>query len=358
MSEDREISATGIANLDRYWRYVCAGGVLGTYYFSVCALGAPYTKYMTELGAKPFDFGLLAALGSFALVFQMVAGAWSNHMLRRKRVWMVVCILHRLLYLLVLAAPFLFRGERPRLWWIIVVLLVHNVLMQFSVPLWLSWMADIIPKDSLNRYWGTRQRIISGFSILMQLGSAGLFWYFERNDDVIRGFTALAFTGIIAGVVDILLFYPIPEPLNERHQGVGFLAALKEPLSNPGYRPFLIFRGFFTFAMMFMGPFCFPYMIEELGFSAVKVQLIFLTYAVASLYSSRLCGLLCDIYGFKPVLQMIVVGKCIIPLAYVFFAEYSGSCGGCFYCCFAAGRFVSGGLADDNSGGGYEMYSA
>jgi len=304
------------AEFERHWRLVTLAGTLGMVCFA-CIGSAPRTKFLLEMGATPFDFGLLSSLAAGALVFQIVAGVWTHRLPRRKPVWMALAIAQRLVFLGVLAAPTLFHGDRVRIGWIVAVIFLHSALGNVGDPLWFAWMSDLIPRETLNRHWASRQRFIAAFGIVTQLGIAFGFRHFEVTHRVVLGFSLLTFVGVFLGVVDILLFSWVPETQPQPRQPVSLRATLAEPLANREFRPYLWFRAYHSFAVMVAAPFFGVYLISELKMSVLAVQLLSAVSAIGIVLSSRLWGMLCDTYGQRPVLQLTVAAKPLVPFAYL-----------------------------------------
>jgi len=305
------------AEFRRVWRIVTVAGLLGLTYYQAGIFGAPRTKFLLALGATPFDFGVLAGIGALTSQFQLLSGALANRLHRRKPVWMALFLAHRLLFLAVLAAPALFSTGRACILWIVGVMTVHNILTSIGDPIWFSWMSDLVPRDRMNQYWAWRQRFITSGAILTGLGIAMFFRHFEKIGAVIQGFVLLGIIGVAAGVTDIVLFTFVPEPPHHRAPTIRLGEALSEPLRDPMFRPFLLFRAYWQFAIMIAAPFFQLYLMTELGFTAVMVQLFFAVHALGIALASGFWGRLCDMFGFRPNLQLVVAVKFVVPLIYL-----------------------------------------
>jgi len=316
MSASSENPPVSPNDFRRSWRTVTIAGSLGTVWGTICLGGAPRTKFLTELHATPYHFGLIAAFSSLSLVFQLFSGVLSSHIKARKPLWMALTIIHRLLFLGVLAAPVLFvRSETIRIWWIIAVLLFHDSLMNFASPLWTSWMADLVPRESMSRHWATRQRFTNHVFIAASVGVAVAFAGFEKQHAAVLGFTILGVVGVIVGVIDILLFKTVPDVPSEGDSENGVIRTLVQPLRDPDFRRYTFFLGYWGFSVMASAPFMPLYQMEFLKMSAFTVQLILAANVVGVVLTSRFWGLLCDTYGQRPVILVCVVGKAFIPLA-------------------------------------------
>lgn len=303
--------------LRRTWRLVMIAGSLGATYLLICVNGAPRVKFLTELGATAFDFGLIAAITSLSLGFQILAGAMDTHLTRRKPVWMAIIFSHRTVFLGVLLAPTLFGPGRERIWFIIAFIALHEALTNLGTPLWYSWMADLLPRQTLGRLWATRQWAVTLVSTLLGAGMAVAYYIFEMRGEAVGGFVVIGGLCLVLGLTDVILFKWVPEPPPERVEGGHLIETLMQPLRDPEFRPFLVFRAWFQFSAALAYPFFTVYMIDQLQISALTTQLVFLMTPVGIILSTRLWGLLCDTYGERPVMVVILCGKMMIPLAFI-----------------------------------------
>lgn len=318
MDTDTRSNSLSPDSIRRAWRIVTWAGLLGSTYYVLCINGAPRIKFLTELHASAAHFGLISGLASFALVFQIIGSLITNRLNRRKPLWMLLAVAHRLVYIGVLLAPILFLKSGWRIAWIIVILIIHDTLAQSSTPLWLSWMADLVPRETMTRYWASRQRFITAINMIIMLMVGFGFHYFEQTHQIILGYTLFAGLGIVIGVIDILLFFGVPEPPNERVHQTHWLKTLMEPLRDREFRPFLFFQGYWKFAVFTAAPFFGLFMIAQLRLSVMTVQWLGISSALGMAGSSRFWGILCDTYGYRPALRILSMAKVTTPLAFIF----------------------------------------
>ena len=301
----------------RAWRIITWAGFLGSTYYLLCIAGAPRVKYLTELEATPLSFGLISSLASFALAFQVLGSILANRVARRKPLWIALAMTHRLVFLALLLAPVMFGTPHLRIAWILFVLFCHDSLAQASVPIWFSWMADLVPKESMSRHWAARQRFITGATIGVMILIAVGFHHFETTNRVVLGFSILGIVGVVLGVVDILMFLAVPEPVHERPENVPWRKIVLQPIRDRDFRRFLTFMGFWHFAVFLAAPFFGLYIMEDLGYSVRTVQLLGTAAALGVVVSSHFWGLVCDVCGYRPVLQILSAAKAFTPAAYL-----------------------------------------
>lgn len=318
MSMEEPHNGISPSQMKRAWFFVTWAGFLGCSYFLINIQGAPRIKFLTELGATAFDFGLIQLLVSVALVFQIVGSLVGNRIRHRKAVWMTFAIIHRLSFVAVALAPVFIEDARWRMAWILFVLFFHDALAQTATPIWFSWMADLVPKESLNRYWATRQRTINAAAILVMVAIAVGFSYFEVAGRVMLGFALLAVIGVALGVMDILMFLWVPDITHERVENTGWFDTVLQPVRDGKFRPFLAFMGYWHFAVFAAQPFFGLYMIERLGLTVMAVQLLATAAALGATITSGYWGLVCDRYGYRPTLQFLSQAKALTPFAFLF----------------------------------------
>jgi len=130
---------------------------------------------------------------------------------------------------------------------------------------------------------------------------------------------------MVLGLGDILLFWWVPEPEPEPAPTQNFWRVVTLPLRDKSFRPFLIFSCFFHFSVLGASSFYALYMVERLGMSSRDAQLVISMHFVGMLVASRLFGLLCDVYGKRPVLAFTVFGRIAVPLLLAFAPHHYAS---------------------------------
>jgi len=326
------------AQVARSWRTATLAGMFGVMYAVCCIQEVPRVRFLTELKATPLDFGVIAGLSAFAICFQLIAGIWASRIRRRKSFWITVTLIHRLVFIGVLAAPALFLDERARVWWIIGVLFLHDSLANLGGPLWMAWMGDIVPSESVNRMWAGRQRTLTAVNVIGAVFAGLVIGYFEKRTQVILGFTLLAVAGVASGVAETLMFLSIPDPAKEAEPERDLWEATLRPLRDKQFRPFLYFSVYWYFALMLAAPFFTPYMVQSLKMPALTAQLVVTAALIGVVLGSPFWGILCDTYGNRPVLQITLVAKAFSILAFIFAPPIPAI----YIPCLAASYFLDG----------------
>ena len=303
--------------LRRIWRTVTWAGVLGTVYAQI-QTSTPRARFLVQMGFAPFHFAVLETLNAVSLTMQIVSGYLANMVPRRKPLWIALIIASRLLLTLVILSPIFIVNESMRIWFILAVLFAQRSMVHLGTPMWLSWIADLVPKRSLGRHWASRQRLTSIARMVFSFTIAGAFLWFDLESRIVVVFGVMVVFAVALGVMDALMFVTVPEPTTERARGANPLKTLLEPIRDPKFRPFLVFLCIWKLAIAFFFPFVQVYMLEHVGLEVGLVQSMVAVGTVGMLASVRLWGLLSDTYGHRTVILLVISGRFIHVLSLFF----------------------------------------
>ncbi|MBE7464436.1 MAG: MFS transporter [Planctomycetes bacterium] len=286
---------------------------------------AAQVEYARSLGATEFHFGVLGAIPSAALLLQFLSAFWLNRLRYRKRVWIPLMTLHRLVPVAVAIVPYAMPAADSHTWvWTMLGLLaLSHGLGNLGVPMWFGWMADLLPPRHLAEYWSMRRRAQAFTSACALLASAGFFWWLSAVDIRVT-FLAASLAGAAAGVADILLFIGVPEPPNARPADGGW-ASFTAPFRDAEYRPFIVFSAYWSFAATWSFPFFRLYMLTELGLSLPATMALFLVHALGGALFTANFGRLIDKMGQRPVIILCTALKSGIVLAFLFVTPASAA---------------------------------
>lgn len=301
-------------------RLITVAGSLCMAYL-VCINNPIATDFYKQLGANDFHFGLIGGLPIFMLSFQFVGAFLNNRLKKRKPLFMVSIILGRMIYIPIALMPLMFPNISKELTMTIIIVMIglSSAMANGSGPLFFSWMADLLPNRILNHYWGTRQ------AWLFFTWSASFIWViiysYLFNLPIKYAFPLIAIPGVIAGVIDILLFIWVDEPPNTVAPDITFLHSLTEPLHHKEFRSFLIFNGSRSAAMMCAAAFMQVYLLKELHLEVWKISLLWAFAGMGMGIASKKWGKSADKYGQKPVIIFCTIMKPIIPLIFLFLTK-------------------------------------
>jgi MFS family permease len=298
-------------------RLITVAGCLAMVYIA-CLQSPILTEFYRHLGAQEWHFGVLGALPFASYMMQFFGAAITNRLRRRRGLVMFLFIFGRLLHLPVAFAPVLFPNlaEAPMLALIFVLVALNNIVLNLGVPMWFSWMGDLIPKRIFGQYWGTRHQFMLATWTVSYLVIT-LIAYLTRDHAVSDVYQGLAAFGCAIGIVDILLFLKVREPDNRAAGDRPVIEALLEPLGSPGFRSVITYACAMHASAMFAASFMQLYLLKVIGVPVWQANIVFCTANLGAVFVSRMWGKVTDEHGHRPVFVICTACKPIIVIVFM-----------------------------------------
>lgn len=274
------------------------------------------------LGVTVFQWGLLGAITTFALAFQLVSAHWAAWLGHRRLLWWAAEGFSRLVKAVGLVAAFMLyqQGNLPAAAFCLVFwLCLAGVFAALAQPVWYSWLVDIIPERIHGRFMGRRDVWVALLVVALAVPAG---WATDvYNGDVQTAVLAAIFmVGILLGIVDVCMHRVIPEPPMTPDRTTTFRDRILTPLQDRDFRPWLVFAACWNFAMFLGGTLANVYFIENLGLrdnflggSAVLIAVPL----VAVVFTSRWTGILVDRMGVKQMLILSHFFFTILPIFWI-----------------------------------------
>jgi MFS family permease len=280
-------------------RNILAGsfGVL----FATCLSLQFVTQFAIQMGASKFQLGLLTSLPLLCYPLQLVSAYLIERIRRRKRFWFSLSVLYRLLWLPMVAIPFLIGREYYNLQISLFFTLyfIANALAALTVPPWFSWMADLVPPGQAGKFWNRRTAVLNAV-MLSSLLLGKFVDCFDKESMV--PFAFLFVFGVIVGELDLAIHYGIPEPpMREQPKRVDLLSMLKEPLRNPQFRRFLWFNCTWSFAATVTNAYVMVFFLETLKLSQLFISVLVSVMLITRIFMARYWGFIADRFGHTAV---------------------------------------------------------
>jgi len=255
-----------------------------------------------QLG-KP-AYGLLASLPAWCNVLQLFLVSPLSRRLSQKSICLGFSWFHLAAWVaLAVALPHLPRdGSWATATAVIALFAVSSFAFAVVNISWTSWVQEWLPKKARGKYFGRRNRILQGSSVLFLLLSGQAIAHFQR-DDPVRGYQLVIALAVLLRLLSIVLQQRIlhANPDQSERQGpvVGKLAAIRR--NKPLFR-FILFGGAFGFLANFMGPFFPVFFYDALEMNVAEVGGLVTIATVAGALSMPKWGELCDQLGCRSVM--------------------------------------------------------
>lgn len=307
--------AAGDSDLRRSLRQVTMAWMFGSMWMYITS-SAAFTRYGELLGLSRFGFGLLAALPCAASLIQIPASYLIERFGHQKAVFIISGMMHRATWVLVGLVPLLL----PHPWWSVGLLgfvFLQALIANVPIPVWYTWMGELVPAGIRGRYFSRRTQVgqLVGLLTIVLVGVV-----LDVADEmgpmvVLDTISILMVVAGLVGMVDFLFFLPVPPPSKpQSNTGIGVREMISKPLGDRNFLRFLGFWATLMFGIGFIGQFLWLYLLQELQFSKLKVNILLLGIPlVVTMAGVWLWGRLIDRFGRKPVLVicglMVVLGS-------------------------------------------------
>ena len=322
--------------LRRSLRTVTAAWMYGVVWMS-CIHGSHVIVFVRKLGFTEFHLGLMAAVPYLARAGQVVASILIARTGLRKYLFLFAMGTSRAIWLLVAAIPLLL--PIPSAWAVramLVILLVSWFLCMVGYTSWVTWMGDLIPRRIRGRYLAVRTRLTRLVQIAVVIALGVIVDRVMRQGSeraVLWTISGIFVAAAVFGTADVLLFrrirevfpttaevLPAPEVTIEvrparragvpaavgyglRYLGAVLREFLLVPLKDRAFRHYVGHGATLAAAMAVAGSFFFAFCLEDLHFSTLTVNVLFMVGSpLAAIASAKTWGKLIDRWGRRPTL--------------------------------------------------------
>lgn len=288
--------------------------------------GAALTQFAKSVKLSEFGFGLLAAIPFMAAFAQLPSSFFIERYGHRMRVFLITNLIHRSLWLVIAAIPWILPAERQP-FGLITLMLLSALAQSSSSPAWFSWLSDIVPARIRGRYLSRRTQAGQIVSLVLTvavgaiLDAAGARGSFA----LARVISVILAVSAVSGIVDILFFVRIPDPGGQaKKQDLGLRELFAEPLGNRSFRRYLLFTAMMTFSVGVMGQFAWLYAFDVIRLSNVQANLMLVTAPmVVAMLAVPFWGRMIDKLGRKAVALIATAGVIHGSVAWIVVREGS-----------------------------------
>lgn len=316
----------------RQLQLVTLAWVFGTAWLFIIT-GAAMTQFARSIGMPDYAFGILAALPFAGSLAQLPISYVLERFGGRRLIFIVALTVARALWVVVAAVPWLLPG-RPQWWWptMLVLLALSWACAQAGGPPWFAWMSDVIPRRLRGRYMAFRNQVTTPLAVAMTLGIGYLLDRVAADAGMgagasvasavlgeagpagamMRVTSLLLIVGGLLGVLDIQVFWRIPDPNEPGPQAdLRWWRKLREPWADPGFRRYLAFDFTMMLGLGFIGQYIWLFVLDvgQVSNSWANIMLVAVPMVLRML-SMRVWGRLVDRLGKKPVL--IIAGTLFV----------------------------------------------
>jgi MFS family permease len=301
-------------------------GSSGTLWVTVIAPGTIMNVFFkNQLGASSEALGVLVAATQLASVFNLLSIVIFGRLRRAKPFWIVVTTLHRMLGFVPAAVALAVAQGGSRVAGAQAILLALGVSWLFAnlgTSGWWRWTAELVPEDIRSTFFGRRSAVINAVTMIWFLLATVVLDLF-KDANIFWVYFALFAVGGIGGVMEIVLYVLIPEPVPMTPRPAFRWSEFLEPVRNTNFLGFSFSVGIWLFSVNVLGPFVAPYITaaDGIGAPVTWLGIMMVITQLSYVATSTTWGMLMDRIGRKPV---VLLGS-MYPLSWAIYFFLSPS---------------------------------
>ena len=294
--------------------------------FSSITSGVLLSNLLLQLGATPTQIGMLSSVPMVVNLLQPVGAYISG--LSNSRYWYGFWVygIARSLWLILAIAIAFFQKNYNLVQLTLLVVFASNLFGAFGSASWLSWMTKLVPEKLRGRYFGIRNSAANLVALIgIPLISLSISAW---PGGMLQGYSLLLFLGVIAGFISLSCQFfmadvnpkaeiiTLAEPLEEKKDNQSLITNFQSLISNNFFR-FLLYFGFWAFAINISNPFFNLYLLDNLNINVTWVTVYNSLSAGANLLMLVFWGRLADKIGNRPLLILLGIVAALIPLLWL-----------------------------------------
>jgi len=272
-----------------------------------------FTGFALFLGAKESQIGIIASFVALAGLAQLFSLFLAKNVKKKSLFIIWIGFVEIIITLSVIFIPLVFP-ERVWLVSLIILVSIGTIMGNIVSPLFNNWFVTVIPQNMRARYISKRMVII----YLTATATAYLIGRFLDTVGGYKGFAWVFSLGIFAGLAGYIVLFKAHFPEMEKFIPSGFLQTLFTPFKNKKFRRLLLFYISWVFAVGIAQPFYTVFMLKRLELSYSTIAIFNNIQMISFILGLRFWGKIIDQYGNKPILQILMVPRVLIPIMWIF----------------------------------------
>jgi MFS family permease len=275
------------------------------------------TGYALLLGANDFQLGLLGALPFIGQLFQFVAAYLEERVGQRRPLVLYSSLFGRLLWLPLLAIPFLGLPVGLQIGLFLALLACSYALNGMAGNAWMSWMSDLVPARERGRYFGLRNTLVSVSTMISTYTASRILDLFRAQNQETLGYATIFAIACVFAIAAALLIAQQPEPPYQRRERIPARQLFSAPLKDDRFRRFAFVSTAWALVTGISAPFFNAHGLNGLNLSFELLALTAIATSAVALFTQPLIGQLQDKFGDRTVMLICLFGTVPLPWGWV-----------------------------------------
>lgn len=275
------------------------------------------TGFALLLGANSFQLGLMGALPFIGQAFQFVGAYLEERVGNRRALTLYGSLAGRLVWLFLLALPFLTFLRGAELTLFMIGLAVSYAFNGIAGNAWLSWMSDLVPARQRGSYFGLRNTVVGIAAMASTFLAGQILDRFRLGGAEALGYAAIFGVAIVAALGSSALVARQPEPPLRPKARVSVRELLVGPTHDRRFRSYTLAAAGWALVTGVAAPFFNAYGLNNLQLSFSILALTAIVTSAVSLVFTPLIGRMQDKLGDRKVLLFCLIGTIPLPWGWV-----------------------------------------
>jgi MFS family permease len=254
-----------------------------------------------QLGASSVVLGLVKALPvALGSVSQLFSGQLAARFKSRRRFISLFAFLHALMFIPIFLSWFLGAWRVAAL---LLFVVLANVFFMLPIPLWSSWMGDLMDERTRGAYLGRRSSISNVMTFPSMLAAGFILQSLTAAERPFLGFAIIFSVAFVARSFSAWFLsrkYDPPYDYEARKaiDFAKFLANARK--TNIG--PFVLYMALLNFALSMVASYVDPFLLKSVKLDYLPWTALSATMLAVKFFFMPLWGKACDRYGTRKVL--------------------------------------------------------
>ena len=269
------------------------------------------------LGAVTSQIGILSSLPNLvASLVQIKSADVTEKLKSRKKVINVSIFIHALMFLPILAIPFLLKNGQIE--FLIFFYVLHLSFGNFAAPPWGSLMSEYIPSSKRGKFFGFRNKMLGFISVASAFLGGFLLNRFQKGN-IFIGYAILFFVALGTRLVSWYYLNKMYEPpfrieKEARFSFFEFVANIR----TSNFTKFVFYAAAMMFCVNIAAPFFAVYMLRDLKMSYLVYTVVTMAGTLTTLLVMDRWGFMADLFGNIKVLRLCSFFVPFVPLLWLF----------------------------------------
>ncbi len=259
-----------------------------------------YTLYMLSLQANNAQIGLVNTLTQFiGAALAMPGASFADRTGRYQLFSQITGLISRMMWLVMLAAPWLLRDEAA-VWLVLIAWVALAGAGALGVSAWTALTADLVPPRLRGGYFASRNIVMQ----LVRLVSIPLAGQIVNLMGEPSGYQINLGMAFLIGMVSLYYFSRLPEhPAPTQSDQISTRAILRQIPQMTTFMRFTLSHGILSLGVMIGAPFIPVYMAEEAHFSVGAIGMVTTVNVFAGMVAMRIFGRVHDRIGITKTMR-------------------------------------------------------